>query len=75
MSTLLGRFITFSGVAPFDNIQYIKISLDDRIKSVIEDIGKMSMHLKKKTHTPDFLSYELGTEIAMPITSATNGFS
>jgi hypothetical protein len=36
-----------------DDIQSIKISFDDRIKSMMKDIEKM-MHALEKTHTPNF---------------------
>jgi hypothetical protein len=32
-------------------------------------------HALEKSHTPNFLSHELGTETTAPNTSTTNGFS
>jgi hypothetical protein len=56
-----------------DDIPSIKISFDNRIKSITEDIEKMS-HALEKTHMPNFLSHKLGTETIASNTSATNGF-
>jgi hypothetical protein len=56
-----------------DDIPSIKISFDNHIKSITEDIEKMTQALEK-THMPTFLSHKLGAETIAPNTSATNGF-
>jgi hypothetical protein len=56
-----------------DDIPSIKISFDNRIKSITEDIERMT-HALGKTHMPNFLSHKLGAETIAPNTSATNGF-
>jgi hypothetical protein len=55
-----------------DDIQSIKSSFDNQIKSITKDIENMS-HASRKTHMTNFLSHELGTKIITPSTSATNG--
>jgi hypothetical protein len=71
---LLHQLPTVSNTTPLADIQSVKISFDNRIKSIMEDIENMT-HVLEKTHTPDFLSHELGTEITELNTSATNGAS
>jgi hypothetical protein len=51
----------------------LKFLFGNQIKSITDNIEKMS-HALEKTHMPNFLSYELGTETIAPNTSATNGF-
>jgi hypothetical protein len=74
MSAVLQQVPTVSDVASFDDIQSIKISFDDQIKSNTKDIEKKT-HALEKTHMPIFLSHELGIETTAPNTSATNEFS
>jgi hypothetical protein len=59
---------------PLANVQSVKIYFDNWIKSIMEDIVNMT-HVLENTHTPDFLSHKLGTEITASKTSATNGAS
>jgi hypothetical protein len=56
-----------------DDIQSIKISFDNRIKSITKDIEKM-VHALEKTHMPNFLSHELDTERIASNISGINGF-
>jgi hypothetical protein len=56
-----------------DDIPSIKISFDNRIKSITEDIERM-VHALGKTHMPNILSHKLGTKTIVSNTSATNGF-
>jgi hypothetical protein len=56
-----------------DDIQSIKISFDNWIKSITKDIEKMA-HALGKTHMSNFLSHKLGTEIIAPNISTINGF-
>jgi hypothetical protein len=56
-----------------DDIQSIKISFDNRIKSITEDIEKMA-HALGKTNMPNFLSHKLCTETIAQNISTTNGF-
>jgi hypothetical protein len=44
MSTLPQQLPNVSDAASFDDIQSFRISFDDRIKSMMEDIEKMRMH-------------------------------
>jgi hypothetical protein len=74
LSSLLQQLPTVRNTASFDDLQSIKISFDDRIKVMTEDIEKMMFALEK-SHTPDFLSHKLGTKTTGSNTSATNGFS
>jgi hypothetical protein len=71
LSALLHQFPIVSNTTPLINIQYINISFDNQIKSIMEDIENMT-HVLEKTHTCDFLSHELGTKITASNTSATN---
>jgi hypothetical protein len=73
MSAILQQLPTLCDAMSADDIQSIKISFDNRIKSIIEDIEKMT-HALGKTHIPNFLSHKLGIETIVPNTSATNGF-
>jgi hypothetical protein len=72
MSALLQQLPNISDAASFDDIQSIKISFDNRIESMTTDIEKMT---HAKSHTHNFLSHELVTEIIVPNTSASNEFS
>jgi hypothetical protein len=53
MSTVLQHLPKVSDVTSADDIQYIKISFDNRIKSITGDIEKMT-HALGKTHMPNF---------------------
>jgi hypothetical protein len=74
LSALLQQLPTVSDDTSFDNFQYIRIYFDNQIKSMIEDIKKMT-HVLENSHTPNFLSPKLGTETTAPNTSTTNEFS
>jgi hypothetical protein len=73
MSALLQHLPTICDARSADDIQSIKISFDDRIKSFTEDKEKMAL-ASGETHIPNFLSHKLGTKRIMPNTSATNRF-
>jgi hypothetical protein len=73
MSALLQQLPTIGDARSADDIPPIKISFDNRIKSITEDIERMA-HALGKTHMPTFLSYKLGAETIAPNTSAINGF-
>jgi GTP1/Obg family GTP-binding protein len=55
LPALLQQFPSISNTASFNDIQYINISFDDQIKSMMEDIEKMT-HVLQKTHTTNCLS-------------------
>jgi hypothetical protein len=71
MSSVLQQLPTIGDARPVDDIPSIKISFDNQIKSITEDIERMS-HALEKTHMPSFLSHKLGTKTIVPNTSATN---
>jgi hypothetical protein len=73
MLAALQQLPTISDARSADDIPSIKISFDNRIKSITEDIERMT-HALGKTHMPNFLSHKLGAETIAPNTSATNGF-
>jgi hypothetical protein len=73
MSVVLQQLPTIGDVRSADDIPSIKISFDNRIKSITEDIERMA-HALGKTHMSNFLSYKLGVERIAPNTSAINGF-
>jgi hypothetical protein len=73
MSAVLQQLPTIGDARSADDIPSIKISFDNRIKSITEDIERMA-HVLGKTHMPNFLSYKLGAETIVPNTSAINGF-
>ena len=73
MSALQQQLPTLCDAMSADDIQSIKISFDNRIKSITEDIERMA-HALGKTHMPNFLSHKLDDETIAPNTSATNGF-
>jgi hypothetical protein len=73
MSAVLQQLPTIGDARSADDIPSIKISFDNRIKSITEDIEKMA-HALGKTHMPNFLSHKLGAETIAPNTSAINGF-
>jgi hypothetical protein len=64
---------TIGDARSVDDIPSIKISFDNRIKSIIEDIERMG-HALGKTHMPNSLSHKLGVETIAPNTSTTNRF-
>jgi hypothetical protein len=70
---MLQHLPTLGDARSVDDIPSIKISINNRIKSITEDIEKM-VHALGKTHMLNFLSYKLGTETIASNTSATNGF-
>jgi hypothetical protein len=74
LSVLLDQLPTVSNAASFDDLQSIKISFDNRNKSMTEDIRKIVRALEK-SHMPNFLSHGLENETTAPNTSSTNGFS
>jgi hypothetical protein len=53
MSTVLQNLLKVSNVRSTDDIQSIKFSFNNRIKSIREDIEKMA-HALGKTHMPIF---------------------
>jgi hypothetical protein len=73
MSAVLQQLPTIGDARSADDIPFIKISFDNRIKSITEDIERMA-HALGKTHMPNFLSHKLGAKTIAPNTSATNGF-
>jgi hypothetical protein len=73
MLAVLQQLPTIGDARSADDIPSIKISFDNRIKSITEDIERMA-HALGKTHMPNFLSHKLGTETIAPNTSTTNGF-
>jgi hypothetical protein len=54
MSVMLQQLPTIGDVRSADDIPSIKISFDNRIKSITEDIERMA-HALEKTHIPNFL--------------------
>jgi hypothetical protein len=73
MSSVLQQLPTIGVARSVDDIPSIKISFDNRIKSIREDIERMA-HALGKTHMPSFLSHKLGAKTIVPNTSATNEF-
>jgi hypothetical protein len=73
MLAVLQQLPTIGDVRSADDIPSIKISFDNRIKSITEDIERMA-HALGKTHMPNFLSHKLGNETIASNTSAANGF-
>ena len=73
MSAVLQQLPTIGDARSVDDIPSIKISFDNRIKSITEDIERVA-HALGKTHMPNFLSHKLGAKTIAPNTSATNGF-
>jgi hypothetical protein len=73
MSVVLQQLSTVRDARSADDIQSIKISSDNQIKSITEDIKKMA-HALEKTHPPNFLSHELGTETTAPKHRQQMGF-
>jgi hypothetical protein len=73
MLAVLQQLPTIGDARSADDIPSIKISFDNRIKSITEDIERMA-HALEKTHMPNFLSHKLGAETIAPNTSATNRF-
>jgi hypothetical protein len=74
LSALLHQLPILSNTTPLADTQSIKISFDNRIKIIMEDIENM-MHVLENTRTPDFLSHKLNTKITASKTSATNAAS
>ena len=74
LSALLHQLPIVSNTMPLADIQSVKISFDNWIKIIMEDIENMT-HVLENTHTPDFLSHKLGTKITASKTSTTNGAS
>jgi hypothetical protein len=73
MSAVLQQLPTIGDARSADDIPSIKISFDNRIKSITKDIERMA-HALGKTHMPNFLSHKLGAETIAPNTLATNEF-
>jgi hypothetical protein len=73
MSAVLQQLPTIGDARSVVDIPSIKISFDNWIKSITEDIERMT-HALGKAHMPNFLLHKLGTETIAPNTSATNGF-
>jgi hypothetical protein len=71
LSALLHQLPIVSNTTSLADIQSVKISFDNQIKIIMEDIENMT-HALENTHTPDFLSRKLGTKINASKTSATN---
>jgi hypothetical protein len=74
LSALLHQLLIVSNTTPLAYFQSIKISFDNRIKIIMEDIDNMT-HVLENTHTPDFLSHKLSTKITASKTSVTDGAS
>jgi hypothetical protein len=74
LSSLLHQHPIVSNTTLLADIQSIKISFDNQINIIMEDIENMT-HVLENTHTPDFLSHKLGTKITASKTSTTNGAS
>jgi hypothetical protein len=74
LSALLYQLPIVSNTTPLADIQSVKISFDNRIKIIMEDLENMT-HVLENTHTPHFLSHKLDTKIIASKTSATNGVS
>jgi hypothetical protein len=53
LSALLHQLPIVSNTTPLDDIQSVKISFDNRIKIIMEDIDNMA-HILENTRTPDF---------------------
>jgi hypothetical protein len=53
MSSVLQQLLTIGDARSVDDIPSIKISFDNRIKSITEDIERMA-HALGKTHMPNF---------------------
>jgi hypothetical protein len=53
LSALLHQLPIVSNTTPLAYIQSIKISFDNRIKIIMEDIENMT-HVLENTHTPNF---------------------
>jgi hypothetical protein len=73
MSVVLQQLPTIGDAMSVDDIPSIKISFDNQIKSIMEDIERMA-HALGKTHMTNFLLHKLGAKTIAPNTSATNGF-
>jgi hypothetical protein len=73
MSAVLQQLPRIGDARSADDIPSIKISFDNRIISIIDDIERMS-HALGKTNMPNYLSYKLGVETIAPNTSAINEF-
>jgi hypothetical protein len=73
MSAVLQQLPVIGDARSADDIPSIKISFDNWIKSITEDIERMA-HALGKTHVPNFSSHKLGAETVAPNTSATNVF-
>jgi hypothetical protein len=73
MSAVLQQLPTIGDARSADDIPFIKISFDNQIKSITNDIERMA-HALGKTHVPNFLSHKLGAKTIAPNTSSTNGF-
>jgi hypothetical protein len=71
LSALLHQLSIVSNTTPLADIQYVKISFDNQIKIIMEDIENMT-HALEITHAPDFFSHKLGTKITASKTSAKN---
>jgi hypothetical protein len=74
ISAVLQQLSTIGDARSVDDIPSIKISFDNRIKSIMEDIEKTT-HALGKTHMPNFLSHKLGTETIVPNTSSNKWVS
>jgi hypothetical protein len=73
MLVVLQQLPTIGDARSGHDIPSIKISFDNQIKSITEDIERM-VHALGKTHMPNFLSHKLGAETIAPNTSTINGF-
>jgi hypothetical protein len=62
LSALLHQHPIVSNTTLLADIQSVKISFDNQIKIIMEDIENMT-HVLENTHTPDFLSHKLDTKI------------
>ena len=56
LSALLHQLPIVSNTTPLADIQSVKISFDNQIKIIMEDIENMT-HALENTHTPDFFCH------------------
>jgi hypothetical protein len=73
MSAVLQQLPMIGDARSADDIPFIKIYFDNRIKSITENIESMA-HALGKTHMPNCLPHKLGAKTIAPNTSTTNGF-
>jgi hypothetical protein len=67
MSVMLQQLPTIGDARSVDDIPSIKISFDNQIKSITEDIERMA-HALGKIHMTNFLLHKLGAKTIAPNT-------